>query len=482
MLQGLCYKALGDITLCVTVPFRFHRQSLFTCLPFLSQVGGNPYTRAVRLPTPIELQALYAGFVQLRTLSLPTVAAVHGALVGGALASCLNTDYIVAEAGSTFEHGNLVRGLCPLGMLSQSFNLAVGQVSVHVYLQNATINASTARVLGLVQDMYIGVAKTQAQACLSALHHAVHMDLSSFISRRRQRIDSASIDIEAVGNAECVEWNYGFARSTLTDCMGLQPQDLHFVPLRSHSHRTLFHDMLANELKRVGSPQRFFFPSSQDAAIYCKQLMASTHQKAWLKVMVETKQIEVTIAWENVTERVSEEARATSAARARRVLQSDKLILHETFSGSGTQPLLWQYRCPATALHESSGVLRISISGAHAAHYGDIAKLELHAARVVLICITAPALDDGYGDEIERRQSHLATLPSVRSHEQARLLLRYLHSLGIPIVCAVNSTATNQGVTRLLWLGSDYRCAHAQIPCMFTHCMILTHCAAQDNG
>ena len=80
-------------------------------------VGGNPY--AVRGSVveslagfALSLRELYAGFVQLRTLPHPVMGAVHGALVGGGVAGSLHVDYIAADRASTFEHGNLVRGVC----------------------------------------------------------------------------------------------------------------------------------------------------------------------------------------------------------------------------------------------------------------------------------------------------------------------------------------------------------------------------------
>ena len=91
------------------------------------------------------------GFVQLRALPVPIVCAVHGKLIGGGVAACLNSDYIVADSAATFEHGNLVRGVCPLGGLSQRLVDVAGRGrTLGLYLSNATLDA----VLGRMSEVH----------------------------------------------------------------------------------------------------------------------------------------------------------------------------------------------------------------------------------------------------------------------------------------------------------------------------------------
>ena len=93
-------------------------------------VGANPYDKNSSWPlvaTACFVHKMLLGFVRLRGLSLPMACAVHGKLIGGALAASLNGDYIVAERSATFEHGNMVRGVCPLGLLTQTLVGAVGR-------------------------------------------------------------------------------------------------------------------------------------------------------------------------------------------------------------------------------------------------------------------------------------------------------------------------------------------------------------------
>jgi hypothetical protein len=103
----------------------------------------------------LSLRELYVGFLQLRTLLHPVVGAVHGKMVGGGVAGSLHADYLVAERTSNFEHGNLVRGVCVLGMLSQTFTISLGPHAQHAYLQNAQLTAATASAVGLVQQLCV---------------------------------------------------------------------------------------------------------------------------------------------------------------------------------------------------------------------------------------------------------------------------------------------------------------------------------------
>jgi len=66
----------------------------------------------------------------------------------------MHADFVVAEAGSTFEHGNLPRGVCPLGMLSRTFAAAVGRsVALDIYLRDSKLDAPTALAAGLVHEV-----------------------------------------------------------------------------------------------------------------------------------------------------------------------------------------------------------------------------------------------------------------------------------------------------------------------------------------
>ena len=59
----------------------------------------------------------------------PVMAAVHGHLAGGGIALCLNTSYRVSDVSTTFEHGNLPRGVCPIAEFSQKLIHSVGMLA-----------------------------------------------------------------------------------------------------------------------------------------------------------------------------------------------------------------------------------------------------------------------------------------------------------------------------------------------------------------
>ena len=98
-------------------------------------VGANPYLGAQAVARSIAgsvaiVNETIVGFFALRALASPIVAAVHGTLVGGAIAVCLSADVVVASEDATFQHGNLPRGVCPVGTYWRSLMTAVWAVPV----------------------------------------------------------------------------------------------------------------------------------------------------------------------------------------------------------------------------------------------------------------------------------------------------------------------------------------------------------------
>ena len=120
--------------------------------------GGNPrawHTRDAPLASAAAaLRHTFAGFAALRALAVPLVCAVHGTIIGGGNAACLSCDYVVAEGSATLEHGNLVRGVCPLGGLSRTLPHAAGRArALSMYLGNDTLSAAEARATGIVHEV-----------------------------------------------------------------------------------------------------------------------------------------------------------------------------------------------------------------------------------------------------------------------------------------------------------------------------------------
>ena len=119
--------------------------------------GGNHYRNEGDAPlaaTAAALRRTFEGLAALQALAVPLVCAVHGTVIGGGIAACLNCDYIVAEGSATFEHGNLVRGVCPLGGLSRTLPHVAGRSrALSMYLNNCTLSAAEVRTAGIVHEV-----------------------------------------------------------------------------------------------------------------------------------------------------------------------------------------------------------------------------------------------------------------------------------------------------------------------------------------
>ena len=184
-------------------------------------VGGNPYASRTSVAPSLEslvhsLCEAFEGFLQLRTLPCPVAGAVHGSLIGGGVAGCLHVDHTVADSASTFEHGNLVRGVCVLGMLSQTFAIALGsQHAKLVYLQNARLDTLAVRSLGLVHQVQTGIEATKARAHEMAKLAVYSSGLMTVLCSHRFAISLAVLAREAAGHAECQLSNAGYTRSSM---------------------------------------------------------------------------------------------------------------------------------------------------------------------------------------------------------------------------------------------------------------------------
>jgi len=180
--------------------------------------GGNPWSLSFGMSTPAastaSLRELYAGFVQLRALPVPIICGVHGTVIGGGVAACMHADCLVAERSTRFEHGNLVRGVCPLGMLSRTFVLALGrQTALAIYLQNAQLDAPAAVALDLCSVVVSGVEATQAHARGVARASCEMPNTRCWL---RAPINAAVLASEASWHAECQMVGGGMAKSSLT--------------------------------------------------------------------------------------------------------------------------------------------------------------------------------------------------------------------------------------------------------------------------
>ena len=214
-------------------------------------VGVNPYNYSSGMRAPLAASAysceqLLEGFVQLRGLCVPFICAVHGKLIGAALAASLNADYMVADVDATFCHGNIVRGVCPLGMLSQTLVKAVGRsCALCMYLTNESVSSKDAMGAGLVQEVLDSVETVQRRAIDLAWFFAQSPEDSKSVVDARALLDSERIASEALGHASCLEANGGrYASSELmspndawpTGFTSLQPVFLEHAESVNGSH------------------------------------------------------------------------------------------------------------------------------------------------------------------------------------------------------------------------------------------------------
>ena len=196
-------------------------------------IGGNPHGSAQTTNlTPavyarFNCHELYEGFVKLQA-AVAVVGAVHGTLVGGGIAAC-TTRLPAAERSAIFEHGNLPRGVCPLGILSGSFANAVGPHGQHIYLQN---HRSTAVQLepGLAHMVCTGIPETKAHAVQLARRGSCSAALVMEARLARAPIDLIRLPREAVLHMDCLSTNKGMVKSTLSSFLDT-PEWLQMQPV-----------------------------------------------------------------------------------------------------------------------------------------------------------------------------------------------------------------------------------------------------------
>ena len=206
-------------------------------------VGVNPYNycSAARVPlaaSACSCELLLQGFVHLRTLCMPFTCAVHGKLIGAALAASLNADYNISHAAATFCHGNIVRGVCPLGMLSQTLLGRVGRSrALCMYLTNAIIGSAQAMSSGLVHEVVEDVSVAQQRATGVAWLLVERPEDSVALVRARDPLDVQRIAAEALGHASCLDANGGrYATSDPLAPDGELPTGFAPIPLADPAH------------------------------------------------------------------------------------------------------------------------------------------------------------------------------------------------------------------------------------------------------
>ena len=192
--------------------------------------GGNPYSSSGQDSLAASARHLLnsvRGFAGMRDLGVPVVCAVHGQMVGGAAAVFLHSDLRVAEAQSTFQHGNLSRGVCPVAGYSRTLPAVIGSSRAsRFYLTDQVLTASHALALGLVHVLHEGVdeAKSVAQKLLREIVPRKQVALAAVMERCV--VDLQRLAAEAVFHVDCLVTNGGLQTSNIASssrqCVALE--------------------------------------------------------------------------------------------------------------------------------------------------------------------------------------------------------------------------------------------------------------------
>jgi acyl carrier protein len=113
----------------------------------------------------------------LRDLSVPVLSVLHGKMTGGGVALALNTDWRVCTLAAKFNHGNLPRGLNPIGGYSQLCGGAIGLARAQgMYSTDVLVGGGLALMSGLVDALAAGTdtARYCARhaACVTPMQHS----------------------------------------------------------------------------------------------------------------------------------------------------------------------------------------------------------------------------------------------------------------------------------------------------------------------
>ena len=142
--------------------------------------GGNLHR--LRRSQSLDLRAsaraaldLFEGFCGLRTLPLPVASATHGVVQGAGFAACLLTDAIAADQATTFQVGELPRGISPAGLLTRTLPDAIGYArAMRLYLLDEKLTAAEAAKCGMVQLVCASKDKVQARVFEMACRYSAH--------------------------------------------------------------------------------------------------------------------------------------------------------------------------------------------------------------------------------------------------------------------------------------------------------------------
>ncbi len=140
---------------------------------------------------------------------LPTIAAVNGAAVGGAVGLALLCDIVIATRAARFSLVFSHLGLVPDSGLTQTLPLLVGEARARALLMSgATIGADEAAAIGMihraVDDAAFGDEVAALASRLAKLPGAIHRTIRHAMAAGRTNTFEAQVRLEARLQAERV--------------------------------------------------------------------------------------------------------------------------------------------------------------------------------------------------------------------------------------------------------------------------------------
>jgi 3-hydroxy-3-methylglutaryl CoA synthase/enoyl-CoA hydratase/carnithine racemase/acyl carrier protein len=175
-------------------------------------VGANPY-HLIQLMKDLPMltaanvtNEIYNSFLSIRELGVPIICVVHGQVIGGGLAAMLTADYRICVADSTFNYGNLPRGVCPGFLLSENLERLVGhRWATELYLNDYTLSADEALAIGLVNEVCPNITQTKAVAWSMACRIGGYptAGVRTTTALIRSVIDRSRLARESLGIARC---------------------------------------------------------------------------------------------------------------------------------------------------------------------------------------------------------------------------------------------------------------------------------------
>lgn len=134
----------------------------------VSPPGATPWTMCTRSSNSSFL-------VAIKTVGIPTICAITGNAIGGGIAQGLNCMERIGTQNGSAAFGNISRGACPIGWLSNHLPQTVGMATaMDVYLNDLTLSAASLLKAGLTSRICSDNKSTKATAFEMAVRIASH--------------------------------------------------------------------------------------------------------------------------------------------------------------------------------------------------------------------------------------------------------------------------------------------------------------------